>query len=408
MKNKKEKGQEKHKSNLLVGQVFTEAKKNEDAQQKRKEENIQIKDDAVRILLVHPGHGISTLDVFLGCGDALKTLGHEVYPYELKDRLRFYKEAVAHFQKGDPNEVPLSDIYSIACQGLITSVAHMWPDLIIYITGQYIPAWVPALIGERFKGIKQAVWYTESPYMVALEIQRAPLYNYVFTCDKVCEPIYRRYNPNSHYLPTGYNSSYDWEVELKRWEKIIYTPDLFFVGSEVPGRLDFLKELASYITGKVDFKLFGAFPTIEGDGCPELEPFYIPITLSKHEVLRYYSGAKIVLNHFRVNESMRIVRNVMTGESKTEEIEPYSLSPRIYEILAGGGFLLTDRRAEMEELFPGGSATFKDAKDCADKIFYYLEHEDERAKIARKGKERINQHTYINRVKRMLEIAEMG
>lgn len=352
---------------------------------------------------------ISTLDVFLGCGDALKLLGHEVYPYQLKQRIRFYRESAKHFLEGTGNKISMDSIYTAACQGLITDVAHLWPDLIIYVTGQYIPPWVPALIRERFKGIKQAVWYTESPYMIAHEIQRAPLYDYVFTCDKVCEPIYKRFNPNSYYLPTAYNSNYKWDIELRRWEKIIYTPDLFFVGSEVPGRLDFLKELVSYIKGKVDFKLFGAFPTIEDGRCPELESFFVPITLNKEEVAKYYRGAKIVLNQFRKNESKRILNNPRTGKYVVQGIEPYSISPRVYETLAAGGFLLTNRRPELDELFPNeekGAIVFKDAEDCAEKIFYYLGHDEERLRIARKGHEKMKGNSYEDRATKLLKIVE--
>lgn len=351
------------------------------------------------------------MDFFYGCGDALKILGHEVYPYELKDRLNWYKKAVEHFIEGSGQRVSINQIYSIACQGLITSVAHFWPDLVIYITGQYIPPWVPGLIRERFKGIKQAVWYTESPYQIAYEIQRAPLFDYVFTCDKVCESIYKKFNKNSYYLPAAYNSNYEWGVEFKRWEKIIYTPDLFFVGSEVPGRLEFLRELASFISGKIDFKLFGVFPTIESGGAPELEPFFVPITISKHEVMRYYRGAKIVLNHFRKNESKRILNNRRTGEYEIQEVVSFSLSPRIYEVFAAGGFLLSDYRAEIDELFPNedkGLATFENAKDCAEKIIYYLENAEKREKIAQKGHEKIKGNSYVDRVEKMLRIIEGG
>jgi len=349
------------------------------------------------------------VDVYYGLGDALKMMGQEVYPFELKDRLKFYRQAVQYFLKGTDDRVAWKDVYSAACQGLITTVVHLWPKLIIYITGQYIPAWVPALIKERFPHMKQVIWFTESPYNIAHEIQRAPLYDYVFTCDKACEKIYRRFNPNSYYLPVGYNSHYEWKTELKRWEQIVYTPDLFFVGSEVPGRIEFLTDLVSYIKGKVAFKIFGVFPSMDKGLCPQLEPFYIPITLSKYEVIRYYANSKIVLNHFRVNESKKIVRNIKTGESRVEEIEPYSLNPRVYEILAAGGFLMTDYRKEIDDLFVPGEdlVIYKDAKDAAEKIFYYLEHEEERKKIAQNGNRKIKKHTYLNRAEKLLQLVKL-
>jgi len=246
--------------------------------------------------------------------------------------------------------------------------------------------------------------------MIAHEIQRAPLYDCVFTCDKSCERIYKKFNRNTFYLPTAYNSNYDWDSELKRWERIIYTPDVFFVGSEVPGRLEFLKNLVRLISGKVNFRLFGTFPSIGRGEAPELEPFYIPKILKKFEVIKYYRGAKIVLNHFRTNESKKIVVDRRTKEERVEEIPPYSLNPRIYEILAaGGGLLLTDYRPELDEYFEIGKDldVYKDEEDLSKKIEYYLEHEEERRKIAESGREKVvEKHSYIQRVKKMLSILE--
>jgi len=278
--------------------------------------------------------------------------------------------------------------------------------LILYITGQYIPTWIPAVIRDRL-GIRQAIWYTESPYQIAYEIQRAPLYDYVFTCDKSCETIYKRFNPNTHYLPTAYNEEYEWVTEFKRWEKIIYNEDLFFIGSEVPGRLEFLKELASLIQSKVNFRLFGAFPSIENGSVPELEPFYIPMTLQKYEVIKHMQGTKMILNHFRINESKRIVTNKRTGEHKVMEVPAYSLNPRIYEIFASQGFLLSGYRPEFDDLdLKDGRdlVIYKDAKDCANKILYYLAHDDERNRIRLSGAEKMKNQTYKERIKKMMKI----
>jgi len=358
-----------------------------------------------KILLISPGHRISTIDVYYGAGDALKILGYEVNAFDVNKRLTFYEKAITNLQNKN-EQIAWEQIYSVACQGIITSAVQFWPDLILYITGQYIPTWIPASIKDRLK-IKQAIWFTESPYQIAYEIQRAPLYDYVFTCDKSCEAIYKRFNPNTYYLPTAYNDEYKWVTEFKRWEKIIYNEDLFFIGSEVPGRLDFLKELASLIQGKVDFKLFGVFPSIEKGGAPELEQFYIPMTLKKYEVIKHIQGAKITLNHFRINESKRIITNRKTGKHKVTEVPAYSLSPRIYEVFASHGFLLSGYRPEFDDLdLKDGRdlAIYKNAKDCADKIFYYLAHNDERDKIRLSGAEKMKNQTYEERIKKMMGI----
>jgi len=362
--------------------------------------------------------GISTVDVYHGLGNALaKKLGQaNVLPFDLKPILKFYRTAVKKMIEGTAKRVDINDVYNSACKSLIVNVLQTMPDLIIYITGQYIPQWVPAMIRDRLH-IKQAVWFTESPYQVALEARMAPLFDYVFTCDKACERIYRGFNPNTWYLPTAYDSLYEWEVtdELKRWERIIYTPDLFFVGSEVPGRLDFLRELVSHLKGqRLRFRMFGVFPSIEEGKCPELEPFYTPRVLTKFDVIKYYRWAKIVLNHFRINESKSFYRDAKTGQVVRDPegkvmvrtIEPYSLSPRVYEALAAGGFLLTQKRTEIGDLFVPGQdlVTYDDAADCARMVREWLPKENERREIADSGRHKVEQgHDYLDRAARLLD-----
>lgn len=60
------------------------------------------------------------------------------------------------------------------------------------------------------------------------------------------------------------------------------------------------------------------------------------------------------------------------------------VNQRIYEVLGLGTFLLT-RKSETLKDWSDNLATYKDAKDCAEKIKYYLDHEDEREKIAKTG-----------------------
>ncbi len=337
-------------------------------------------------------------------------LKHDVYPYDLRQRLQFYTDAIKTKVEGTNKKISIDQVYEVACQGLLAECLHIMPDMILYITGQYIPPGVPALIRERFADkVKQVVWYTESPYMMAHEIVRTPMFDYVFTNDKVCEPIYKRFHPydKAFYLPTAYNSKLEWDVELRRWENILYSSELFFVGSEVPGRLDFLRELAPLLEGKINFKIFGAFPSADVGHAPEIEKFYSPKTLNKFQVAKYIKKASVTLNHFRINESKRIVRDKSKPESTIEEVVPYSLSPRVYEIMATGGFCLTQWREEFDDLDirDGKDIVFyADARDCAEKVLYYKDHPEERRIIQQSGKEKIVEHTYINRIKRLLNI----
>lgn len=83
------------------------------------------------------------------------------------------------------------------------------------------------------------------------------------------------------------------------------------------------------------------------------------------------------------------------------------ISLRVWDILACGGFLLTNYQPELEEFFEIGSdlVCYFSKEDMVDKILYYLEHEEERTEIARNGYEKVKAfHSYGCRVGEMLMV----
>ena len=83
------------------------------------------------------------------------------------------------------------------------------------------------------------------------------------------------------------------------------------------------------------------------------------------------------------------------------------LSLRIFDICGCGGFLLTNWQEELPELYePGVEAEyFGSLEELLDKAKYYLEHDEERMAIARKGYERTKaEHTIELRTAEMIRI----
>ena len=84
---------------------------------------------------------------------------------------------------------------------------------------------------------------------------------------------------------------------------------------------------------------------------------------------------------------------------------------RIFETVAAGCFLLTDHCDELEDLFVIGQEidTFRSARELADKLHYYLAHEDERMAMARRGYEKLMQaHTWQIRIRHMRQQLNAG
>jgi GT2 family glycosyltransferase len=78
---------------------------------------------------------------------------------------------------------------------------------------------------------------------------------------------------------------------------------------------------------------------------------------------------------------------------------------RVFEVLACGSLLLSDRIPAIEQMF-GDCAVFSDGyADTRDKLAHYLEHPEERAALTRRAREKIlTAHTYDHRAREILEM----
>lgn len=73
----------------------------------------------------------------------------------------------------------------------------------------------------------------------------------------------------------------------------------------------------------------------------------------------------------------------------------------VYEIMAAGGFVLTNFQQEITENFIVGEHldTFASESELLEKIAYYLEHEEERVRMAEAGHQAVREyHSYVSRV----------
>lgn len=80
---------------------------------------------------------------------------------------------------------------------------------------------------------------------------------------------------------------------------------------------------------------------------------------------------------------------------------------RVFDVMSIGGFMLSNWQEEIPELFDEGKeiVTYKSPEELIDKADYYLQHEDERAKIAVNGYRKVKaRHTYEHRLDKIISI----
>lgn len=111
----------------------------------------------------------------------------------------------------------------------------------------------------------------------------------------------------------------------------------------------------------------------------------------------YWSQMPKVFRASKINLNMTIP-NIKSG-----------IPLRVWDILGSGGFLLTNYQAEIPYYFEEEKdlVCFDGIEDMRDKVRYYLSHEEERAKIARSGYEKVKEHhTYVDRLSKILKIVK--
>jgi hypothetical protein len=125
-----------------------------------------------------------------------------------------------------------------------------------------------------------------------------------------------------------------------------------------------------------------------GNWTPELlDPRHVRgAWIPNDELHRYYASADIVLNdHWR---DMR---------------EEGFISNRVFDALASGAFVLSDRVPGMDEVFDGGVATYERDDELAGIIDHALAHPAERRATAERGRAAVlERHTFAHRVHAIL------
>lgn len=119
--------------------------------------------------------------------------------------------------------------------------------------------------------------------------------------------------------------------------------------------------------------------------------------LKKHHrgIVDYHQQMPLVFAGSRINLNISL-RSIHSG-----------IPLRVLDIMACGGFVLTNRQPEITEYFEDGRevVTFGSMEECLDRIEYYLEHEEERRMIAAAGQHCVHESFgYRNGLLRLFEL----
>jgi hypothetical protein len=186
-------------------------------------------------------------------------------------------------------------------------------------------------------------------------------YDVVFCAHKPY--MYRFPSGKTYWLPFACNPKFHRRINLP------FVYDLVFVGNVPSQRSKYgykRRELLMYLGERLsNYKVFVG-------------------NAYQHDMVWLYNKSKVVLNVSRVGE----------------------LNWRVFEVLGCGRLLLTDRNAEVGELFNDKEhlVMYSSKDELVELAKYYIEHDYEREKIAERGyMECHKNHTLDHRVKTVLE-----
>lgn len=316
-------------------------------------------------------------------------------------------------------------------------------------------------ICERLK-VPYVCWTVDSPVPELFSNALGNTYNRIFLFDRAQYDFFSPVNPSCiHYLPLAADNKQFEKAVLSMTEAdyAAYGADISFVGSlytekcrydrltlseHTKGYVDGLMEaqlqiygcnfIADSLTESVIREIMDADPLFyQGEDLREGVERYLVAhqyvgmklaalerertlrRLSEHFPVTLYTrsdtsslphvdcrgGVRTLTEMPKVFQASRINLNMTIRPIET------GLSQRIWDVLACGGFLLTNYQSEIPDYFEIGKEleTYESIPELEEKVRYYLSHEDERMEIAIRGYEKVAaHHSYEVRLAQMIKI----
>ncbi len=316
------------------------------------------------------------------------------------------------------------------------------PDLILVLHHNPLPPGAGELLQEY--DIPLIIWYLDHPRVVNRIIGDPRLYRRAYTFDKNYERVLRELGhslagtiPIGAFLPLCVDSEEE-KVEIEH--------PVTFLGGAVGGQyLTFQRQhpkLIQALDGFIESAVVQApldewaldhnlLPrSDETDGVSRTEILtYVLQGVSYKRRLRYLSAAMsydLALfgrqwddyslcgrltkhaagGHVQYgNDLARLYRTSAININILDAMMVDSINLRSFDVMASGGFLLSEYRPAYERIFRIGEELdcFRTPEELSEKIGYYLDHAELRREIAERGRRRVlEEHTVSHRMEQLL------
>ncbi len=280
---------------------------------------------------------------------------------------------------------------------LLASAEQFQPDLILVMNGLHVfPSDFRTSVDRlREQGYMTAIWFVDDPYFTEETPELAQHFDVVFTHELSCVPLYESVGvKHVHYFPLGVHP----DLFMPTMAGPQYKSDICFIGNAFTNRTALFDELAPFLVGKKVRIIGGFWERLRR--FKQLSPFVYSGFIPPSETVKFYNGAKIVIN---------VHRPITNGDDNrnTLNLPGRSINPRTFEINACGTLQLTDVREDLYRYYSPGVdiETFSSIPELKQKISYYLMEEDHRRSIAMQAlRTTMTRHTYAHRLPELLSL----
>jgi glycosyltransferase involved in cell wall biosynthesis len=325
-------------------------------------------------------------DIHTGWCEALRELGQHVIEYNLDDRLTFFSAMLRESDREGVFRRALTaeQAYELAADGLHSTLYKAWPDVLLVISGFFIPA--DLLVRARRTRTRVVIVHTESPYEDDRQLKLAPFADVNLINDPINLERFAAL-ATTRYVPHAYRPS----VHHPGPGKPELATDLAFVGTGFPSRIDFFERMD---LSDVDVTLGGNWNLLSEES--PLYPFIghdLDECVDNADAADVYRSAKLGINLYR-------------REAERPELSAgWSMGPREVEMAACGLPFLRDPRGEGDEILDM-LPTFDSPEAATDVLRWLLSHEDERARIAAKARAAVADRTFRNNAAGLLRLLD--
>ena len=250
-------------------------------------------------------------------------------------------------------------------------IAAFQPEIVLVVHGRKFASRWPALARRH----RTAVWLLDEPY----EVDDTSRFSGIFESVFVNDPGALHRHRNAHYLPVCYDPAMH-----------TYCPPaerpyaVGFIGGYNPRREEALGRLAR--RGLLSYVVGGPWRD------PALQALCLSANIPAEETAALYRRTRMVVNLFRSRHHYN-----------ASGIPAASLNPRVYEALACGALVVSERRSELNSVCPELPA-FDTLEEMESQIERHLRDEALYAAVRKACIRRLAPHTYAQRLAHALSL----